>query len=67
VALGAEEAAALRLLRTCADALRRLTQAEAELYESQIQEPQPQAGASEQDLMRILSSCPTTIRTYSLL
>ncbi len=51
VAVGAEEAAALRLLRTYADALRRLTQAEAELYEAQIEEPQRQAGATEQDLL----------------
>jgi adenylate cyclase len=51
VAAGAEEAAALRLLRTYADALRRLTQAEAEVYEAQIEEPQRQAGATEQDLL----------------
>jgi adenylate cyclase len=51
VAIGAEEAAALRLLRTYADALRRLTQAEAELYEAQVEEPQRQAGATEQDLL----------------
>jgi adenylate cyclase len=51
LAVGAEEAAVLRLLRTYADALRRLTQAEAELYEAQIEEPQRQAGATEQDLL----------------
>jgi adenylate cyclase len=51
VAVGAEESAALRLLRTYADALRRLTQAEAELYESQVEEPLRQAGATEQDLL----------------
>jgi adenylate cyclase len=51
LAVGAEEAAALRLLRTYADALRRLTQAEAELYEAQIEQPQRQAGATEQDLL----------------
>jgi adenylate cyclase len=51
VAVGAEEQAALRLLRTYADALRRLTQAEVELYEAQIEEPQRQAGATEQDLL----------------
>jgi adenylate cyclase len=51
IAVGAEEAAALRLLRTYADALRRLTQAEADLYEAQIEEPQRQAGATEQDLL----------------
>jgi class 3 adenylate cyclase len=51
VAVGAEEAAILRLLRTYADALRRLTQAEAELYEAHIEEPQRQAGATEQDLL----------------
>ncbi|HET7518642.1 MAG TPA: adenylate cyclase regulatory domain-containing protein, partial [Actinomycetes bacterium] len=49
--VGAEEAAALRLLRTYADALRRLTQAEADLYEAQIEEPQRQGGATEQDLL----------------
>jgi adenylate cyclase len=51
VAVRAEEAAVLRLLRTYADALRRLTQAEADLYESQIEEPMRQAGATEQDLL----------------
>jgi adenylate cyclase len=51
LAVGAEEAAALRLLRTYADALRRLTQAEADLYEAQVEEPQRQAGATEQDLL----------------
>jgi hypothetical protein len=51
MAVGAEEAAILRLLRTYADVLRRLTQAEAELYEAQIEEPQREAGATEQDLL----------------
>ena len=51
LAVGAEEAAALRLLRTYADALRRLTQAEADLYEFQVEEPLRQAGATEQDLL----------------
>ena len=51
VAAGAEEEAVLRLLRTYADALRRLTQAEAELYEAQIEEPQRRAGGTEQDLL----------------
>jgi adenylate cyclase len=51
LAVGAEEAAALRLLRTYADALRRLTQAEADLYEAQIEQPQREAGATEQDLL----------------
>jgi hypothetical protein len=46
-----EESAALRLLRTYADALRQLTQAEVELYESQVEEPLRQAGATEQDLL----------------
>jgi adenylate cyclase len=50
-AVGAEEDAALRLLRTYADALRRLTQAEADLYESQVEEPRRQAGATEQELL----------------
>ena len=51
LAVGAEEAATLRLLRAYADALRRLTQVEAELYEAQIEEPQRRAGATEQDLL----------------
>jgi adenylate cyclase len=51
LAVGADQAAALRLLRTYADALRRLTQAEAELYEAQIEEPRREAGATEQDLL----------------
>jgi class 3 adenylate cyclase len=51
VAVGAEEAAALRLLRTYADVLRRLTQAEADLYEFQVEDKLRQAGATEQDLL----------------
>jgi adenylate cyclase len=51
LAVGADEEVALRLLRTYADALRRLTQAEADLYESQIEEPLRRAGATEQDLL----------------
>jgi class 3 adenylate cyclase len=51
LAVGAEEEAGLRLLRTYADALRRLTQAEADLYEFQVEEPLRQAGATEQDLL----------------
>jgi adenylate cyclase len=51
LAVGAEESAALRLLHTYADALRRLTQAEADLYEAQVEEPLRQAGATEQDLL----------------
>jgi class 3 adenylate cyclase len=51
LAVGAEEAAALRLLRTYADALRRLTQAEADLYEFQVEEKLRQGGATEQDLL----------------
>jgi adenylate cyclase len=51
LAVGAGEDAALRLLRAYADALRRLTQAEAELYESQVEEPLRRAGATEQDLL----------------
>jgi adenylate cyclase len=53
---GAEEAAALRLLRTYADALRRLTQAEADLFEFQVEEPLRQAGATEQDLLNTSGS-----------
>jgi adenylate cyclase len=51
LAVGAGEDAALRLLRAYADALRRLTQAEAELYESQVEEPLRRTGATEQDLL----------------
>jgi adenylate cyclase len=51
VAVGAEESAALRLLWVYADALRRLTQAEEELYEAQVEAKLRQAGATEQDLL----------------
>jgi adenylate cyclase len=51
LAVGAQEDAALRLLRAYADALRRLTQAEADLYEFQVEEKLRQAGATEQDLL----------------
>jgi adenylate cyclase len=51
LAVGVDEAAALRLLRNYADGLRRLTQAEADLYEAQVEEPLRQAGATEQDLL----------------
>ena len=51
LAVGAEEDATLRLLRTYADALRRLTQAEADLYEAQVEEPLRRAGATEHDLL----------------
>ena len=51
LAVGADEDAALRLLRTYADALRRLTQAEAELYEARVEAPLRRAGATEQDLL----------------
>jgi adenylate cyclase len=51
LAAGVEEPAALRLLRTYADAVRRLTQAEADLYEFQVEEKLRQAGATEQDLL----------------
>jgi adenylate cyclase len=50
-AAGADEPAALRLVRVYADALRRLAQAEAELYESQVEAKLRQAGATEQDLL----------------
>jgi adenylate cyclase len=50
-AIGVEESAALRLLRVYADALRRLTKAEAELFESQVEERLRAAGATEQDLL----------------
>jgi adenylate cyclase len=51
IGAGAQEAAVLRLLRVYADALRRLTQAEAELYETQVEQRLGEAGATEQDLL----------------
>jgi adenylate cyclase len=51
LAVGTGEDAALRLLRTYADALRRLTQAEADLYEAHVEAPLREAGATEQDLL----------------
>lgn len=48
-AAGAGEGPTLRLLRVYADSLRRIAPAEAELYESQIEEPQRRSGRSERE------------------
>lgn len=50
-AAGAKEGPTLRLLRVYADSLRRITKAEAELYESEIEEPLRRAGRTERELM----------------
>ncbi len=50
-AAGAGEGPTLRLLRVYADSLRRIAMAEAELYESQIEEPQRRSGRSERELI----------------
>ena len=50
-AAGAGEGPTLRLLRVYADSLRRIASAEAELYESQIEEPQRRSGRSERELI----------------
>jgi adenylate cyclase len=51
VRVGAEEAPTLRLLRVYADSLRRIAQAEAELYEVQIEERLRQSGYDERELL----------------
>lgn len=51
VGAGADEALTLRLLRVYADSLRRITQAEAELFEAQIEEPQRRSGKDERELL----------------
>ena len=51
IAAGAEEGPMLRLLRVYADSLRRITKAEAELFESEIEEPLRRAGKTERELM----------------
>src|SRR5207244_2555930 len=51
LAAGAKEGPTLRLLRVYADSLRRITKAEAELYESGIEEPLRRAGRTERELM----------------
>ena len=52
-AAGAEEGPMLRLLRVYADSLRRITKAEAELFESEIEEPLRRAGQTERELMEL--------------
>jgi class 3 adenylate cyclase len=68
-AAGAGEGPTLRLLRVYADSLRRIATAEAELYESQIEEPQRRSGRSERELIefgarfggRVISDLERTI------
>jgi adenylate cyclase len=51
MAAGASEGPTLRLLRVYADSLRRITKAEGELYESEIEEPLRRSGHSERELI----------------
>jgi adenylate cyclase len=51
VGAGADEGPTLRLLRVYADSLRRIAQAEADLYEVQIEERLRQAGQDERQLL----------------
>jgi class 3 adenylate cyclase len=51
VGVGAEEGPTLRLLRVYADSVRRIAQAEAELYEAQIEEPLRGSGRDERELL----------------
>lgn len=56
LAAGAAEGPTLRLLRIYADSVRRVAQAEAELYESQIEEPLRRSGRGERELMELGAS-----------
>jgi adenylate cyclase len=51
VEVGADEAPTIRLLRIYADSARRIAQAEAELYEAQIEEPLRRSGRDERELL----------------
>jgi adenylate cyclase len=51
VRAGADVRPTLRLLRVYADSLRRIAQAEAELYEAQIEEPLRRSGRDERELL----------------
>jgi adenylate cyclase len=51
LAAGARQAAILGLVRVYADSLRRIAKAEAELYESEIEQPLRRSGSSEQQLL----------------
>lgn len=51
VTAGAREGPMLRLLRVYADSLRRITKAEAELFESEIEEPLRRSGRTERELL----------------
>jgi hypothetical protein len=50
LAAGASQAVALGLVRVYADSLHRVAEAEAELYESEIEQPLRRSGRSEQDI-----------------
>jgi adenylate cyclase len=50
---GSSEDAVLRLLRVYSASLRRIAQAEAELFESEIEEVMRRSGATEQDLLDV--------------
>lgn len=50
-AAGADQAAILGVVRGFADSLRRVAKAEAELYESEIEQPLRRSGRSEQQLL----------------
>jgi class 3 adenylate cyclase len=56
VTAGAAEAPTLRLLRTYADSVRRVAQAEAELYEAQIEQPLRRSGRGERELLEFGAS-----------
>jgi adenylate cyclase len=51
VAAGAREGPTLRLLRVYADSMRRVVKAEAELYESEIEQPLRRSGLGERELI----------------
>ena len=50
-AVGVEERSTLRMLRVYADSVRRMTKAEVELYEAQVEEPHRRSGRSERELL----------------
>jgi adenylate cyclase len=62
-AAGAEEGPTLRLLRVYADSLRRITKAEAELFESEIEEPLRRAGQTERELMEFGAKFGSSVNT----
>jgi adenylate cyclase len=50
-AVGVEERSTLRMLRVYADSVRRMTKAEVELYEAQVEKPNRRSGRSERELL----------------